>query len=600
MRRLLDHKLVSLNAVTIPSSLFVPVGGFEHRFGRSNEMITECILATLVEGLPGFQGLRYYLIHGSQSWTLDELSGRSLWYLAILYHTDPGFQKAVRDYLRSFRSLEGVNGSNPEDTYLDRILDIDQIFADIKQAAKKDRTTFLKTLAEKGTVSMITPFLSVRAGLDLDEGEIHENYLACSAQNADAEVFTALLESGASAARAIQGFCSMKPQDETLYEKQFSSLVDGICSKSGQIHDRDLPDPLTAVIVNDQALKVRPDVPVKLMENDILLLERLYGHGSVFPCHSYMLNVICYNRVDILKLLLERGPLLDKTIKQMFATQRKHFEPIVNYTWLNLAVEMGRSECTELILSKSEDVETAVTHLDGANRTALEISEKSVRQSHPRKSVLHGQHWVGGEENTMISAEQDEATLKVLHSFKKCGKSPETRDTKMPVIVEEQEYVSNFVASVSAFPAQKVSPSHPRTPKIYTQALHLVMNLLLSLPKAFSCYEIPGQCDNSGLCFDCKQHITGVSPKTQWAQLMQLSLFEGMLLRLMFISMFVLILVGDLTVLLISLGHPIKLPRRPHMRITVLGIVFLLVRVYIWDCRRMLPWYRESGFACST
>jgi hypothetical protein len=102
LRTLLDHNAVSLDTLSIPSALFVPPGCHSHRYCFHGDKIEESILATLTEGVLNFDGLKYCLVHQSQSWILEDLSGRGLWYVAVLAHVDQSFQKALRAYVCSF------------------------------------------------------------------------------------------------------------------------------------------------------------------------------------------------------------------------------------------------------------------------------------------------------------------------------------------------------------------------------------------------------------------------------------------------------------------------------------------------------------------
>lgn len=237
---------------------------------------------------------------------------------------------------------------------------------------------------------MLAPFL--KANIQLDEGHIHDNYLGAAAGEANVEVFKMLLTAGASTARAIPTLCKNPNTNVQIFNKLFSELVDNLSPTAGQIRDSDWIDPLTATIRSDRALAARRDAPQVLLENNILLASRLHGSDRLYPPHSYIFEALCYNRVETLKLLLQRGPPLDITIMDMFATNRAHFQPITNYTWLTLAVDLGRSDCVRLILAQAGDQEQAVNYQDGAGRKALQIAQSSVRMSHPRKSVLNGLH----------------------------------------------------------------------------------------------------------------------------------------------------------------------------------------------------------------
>jgi hypothetical protein len=213
---------------------------------------------------------------------------------------------------------------------LKSFLDIDEITSEVKKASLNERSIFMKTVASKGKPTMLAPFL--KAHIRLDEGEIFDNYLGAAATNGNVEVFKMLLNAGASTARAIPSLCASPTVDVQIFNELFAELVDNFTPAGDQIQDCDFPDPLTAILKSDRALAARPDAPQVLLKNNVLLVSRLHGSDTVFPCHSYIFNALCHNRIETLKLFLERGPPIDITIMDMFATHREHFQSIANYT----------------------------------------------------------------------------------------------------------------------------------------------------------------------------------------------------------------------------------------------------------------------------
>lgn len=135
LQTLLDHNAVSLDTFSIPSALFVPPGWNSYRHGRYGEQQKESILPTLIEGVLGFEGLKYCLFHQSQSWILEDLSGRALWYVAVLAHADQSFRKALQAYIRGFRSSMNVHGRDSLDALLNFVLDINDIASEVERPA---------------------------------------------------------------------------------------------------------------------------------------------------------------------------------------------------------------------------------------------------------------------------------------------------------------------------------------------------------------------------------------------------------------------------------------------------------------------------------
>ena len=414
LRALLDCKAISLDTISIPAGLFVPPGWYLYRYGDSAGKIDESILPTLVESPLGFEGLKYCLFHHSQSWTLEDLSGRGLWYIAALAHTDEAFRRALRAHVLSFRSNMNADEEDSLDNLIESVSSIKYIVSEVESAILKERSLFMKTLSSKGTPAMVRPFLEF--AIDLDEGDILDNYLGRAAVNENIEVFKMLLAAGASTARAIPLFCINDGRDFETFNQLLEELLENLNSAENQVRESDFLDALTTIIKSDRTVTARPDVPRLLLSSNFFVPGKLHGSDHVYPCHSYVLGALSYNRVDLLEGLLEYGPPLDRTISDMFATDREHLQTITDYNWLTLAVELGRSDCVRLILSRSAHQEHAIYYPDGAGRTPLQIAQSFVATSHPRKSVLNGLHWIEKQEGTLVSAEEDDATLQVIQA----------------------------------------------------------------------------------------------------------------------------------------------------------------------------------------
>lgn len=326
---LLDRNVISMESFSIRSRIFVLQGYYSYRHGSSEESKDESVLSTLVEGVLGFEGLKYYLFHQCQSWVLEELSGRNLWYVAVLWHVEQNFRATLRAYMGSFRSSLG----HSFEALLKSVLSIDKIASQVAEADLFDRSMFIGTLASKGTPAMLKPFLE--ANINLDEGVIKYNYLGTAASEENLELFKMLLAAGASTARAIPKVCAKQTVESRELDKLFVDLIDNLTAREDQIQHCDFPDPLTAIINNDHALSIRPDAPQILLEKNIWLDSRLHGSQKVYPCNSYIFQAICHNRIEVLKLLLEYKPpmQLDIGIKDMFATDREHFQSIINCSW---------------------------------------------------------------------------------------------------------------------------------------------------------------------------------------------------------------------------------------------------------------------------
>lgn len=90
----------------------------------------------------------YYLFYQSCLWTIEDLSGRDHWYLAVLAHTHQTFREALPAYLCGFCSIIDVNEKTPLDSLLRSVLDIKAIIKEIKGAGLRCCTKLVLALQE--------------------------------------------------------------------------------------------------------------------------------------------------------------------------------------------------------------------------------------------------------------------------------------------------------------------------------------------------------------------------------------------------------------------------------------------------------------------
>jgi hypothetical protein len=360
--------------------------------------------------------------------------------------------------------------------------------------------------------------------------------------------------------------------DAQIFNDLFVEIVDNLTPAGDQIQDRDFPDPLTAILQSDRALGARPDAPQVLLENNVWLVSRLHGSDTVFPCHSCIFNALCYNRIETLKLLLEHGPPINTTIMDMFATDREHFQSIANYTWLTLAVELGRSDCVRLILARAQDQEQAVHYRDGEDRTALQIAQSSVKISHPRDSVLSGLHWVKNQKATQVPAAEDEATLHILQAA--AG-----TDAVTTLLVEQRVVVNEDVNSPLAhLPSSRLSCLSSllnQIESLKTRAIDIISGLLYFSPKGLSYSEVIMNCKESR-CPECRNAHIYTLRKALWAQLNEITFLDGVF----YAVMVGLVIVCDILALLFSLND---LRRLPWPSWVVTSVMLLICSFGLWE-----------------
>lgn len=307
------------------------------------------------------------------------------------------------------------------------------------------------------------------SGIKLDEGHVGENYLAAAVANPDINVFNMLLQAGASTVRAIPGICVRPDTEDRAFKDYFPRIIDQLKPTADQVRYQDAPDPLTAVLQSNRALEVRPNAPQALLQNSIFLASRLHRSKQTFPCHSYVFWAISYDRVGALKELLKYDPPLYSTIDDMFDTSREHFQPIKDFTWLTLAVQLGRPQCVRLIVDHAASQENAVAYRDGADRTALEIAQSCMMMHHPRPSVLQGLHWTDQQDSTLINASADKETYLILQSasdVRNTSNNPSTNTQKVAMGTEKSDPIMSFVISallhLATLVAAQIAPPSSR------------------------------------------------------------------------------------------------------------------------------------------
>jgi hypothetical protein len=563
LQTLLDHNAVSVDTFSIPIALFIPPGWPSSFYGSYEYKTEESILPALTEGILNFDGLKSCLFHQSQSWTLEDLSGRGLWYVAILAYVVQSFENALLVYVRSFRSSMSAYGEGSLNRLLKSVLDINKIVSEVEKASLNERSIFMNTLISKGKPTTLAPFL--KAHILLDEGDIFANYLGTATRNGNVEVFKMLLNAGVSTARAIPMLCQSLIVDDETFNKLFAGLVDSITHTGDQIHDHDFPDPLGAILESDRALAARPDAPEILLKNNLLLVHRLYGCDNLHVYHSYILKALYYNRIEILKSFLERGPPTDVPVMNMFKNW-KHFQSIANYTWLTLAVELGRSECVMLILARAKDQKQAVNLRDGVGRTALQIAQSSVRISHPRKSVLSSLSWMQNRK-TIVYAAEDEATLLILQAA--AG-----MDAVTTLSVQEHIFGNEDVNQPNTrLPSARISYLScllKQTEGLKTRAIDIMSELLYFSSKGLSYSEGIINCEESGYL------VCRTSPRAQWTQLKKITFFDVV----SYVIMVAIVIVCDISVLLFSLRDLRMLPW-PSCVIT--GGILIILSLGLWS-----------------
>ena len=164
------------------------------------------ILPVLLHGGFGFDIVPNIILHYSKAWVVEDLGRSSVWYIAILAYSDRNFSRLLRSCLRSERSAPELSDAGVADHILHSAFVIDALVSQVLDAPLRQRNIFLRTLMKKGTTTMLKPFID--AGLDLDEGDVTQNYLSLTAELSNTDFFNMLIDAGADCERALRQFCN--------------------------------------------------------------------------------------------------------------------------------------------------------------------------------------------------------------------------------------------------------------------------------------------------------------------------------------------------------------------------------------------------------
>ena len=223
-RSIIAHHESSLEDMYVRFSRSVPErilpNHLKDVYGFGNKNIKMSILSALLEGGLGFDVVPDIILHYSQPWVVEDLGLRSVWYIGILAYSDKIFSKILRSCLCNERSVLKISNAVVAEDILHSVFGIDAVVTQVLEAQSKERDRFVCTLIEKGTTSMLEPF--IYAGLNLDEGEDLHNYLSLAAGLGKLDFFNILVNAGANCTQAISHFC--RDYDE-LEEPVFKSLL---------------------------------------------------------------------------------------------------------------------------------------------------------------------------------------------------------------------------------------------------------------------------------------------------------------------------------------------------------------------------------------
>ena len=416
-RSIIAHHESSLEDIYVRSSRRFPryilSDHAEHvEYDICNGEIKMSILSALLEGGFGFDVVPDILLHYSQPWVVEDLGSSSVWYIGTLAYSDRTFFNILRSCLRGEQSVPKISSANVAEDILHSVFGIDAIVSQVLDASVKERSRFIRTLIEKGTTSMLEPF--VDAGLNLDEGYILRNYLGLAAELGKLDFFNMLVDAGANCARAIASFCTnVYELEDTVFKSRLLILLDRATADAGYTSDSRFAhiDALHSFLQSDRAMDVQPDGPAILLKKGIFNRGKIVGTEAVFAHCSYAVEAIRRNRPATLKLLLEHGTPWDIPIGEMHPINTQLHEPLHKYTLLTLAVELGRIACVDTLLKHANNPTNSIVHPDGRGQSALQLAISATAAPHPRDTVSKG---IIPYVTVEVSAFQDTSVLALL------------------------------------------------------------------------------------------------------------------------------------------------------------------------------------------
>lgn len=249
--------------------------------------------------------------------------------------------------------------------------------------------------------------------------------------------------------------------------------------------------------------------------------------------------------------------------------------PLVHYTWLTLAVELGKTECVDILLKHAKNPADSVLRPDGGDRRALQIASAAAAAPHPRETIHTSQRW-SNPEATKASALQDTAILALLEDVL----SIEQRDMLSSETIINAVNLENHIRSnpsISRFSSVAKLALSSIT-KSCVRGLNFLINLLGGVlhltPNGLSQIELItawGRCPRCG----GKHNYVASDAQSMWAQLGQMSLREGLLVALGYFLMYFFIIAHFSLVFALSLTG-VRSPGKPTMVGVTMLVLFLL------------------------
>ena len=346
------------------------------------------------------------LFNQSIPWMVEDLRYLDIWIFGMLAYADEQFRKLLQEYLGRFRSPLYTKSTKPLLDIFQTFFDVGVITVQVQKSSRMDRIAFLRALSYGGTCSMLIPFIS--AGVDVNDG----NLLGFAVEGDNYDTCQVLLENGANTAPAISTLTREDYKHDDRDFKRFMALLfDSSPSPTGEVKQGET---LKDILRSRRVRKLYPQALDALLSDQFIDDRLLYSSNDMCAGSSYMCLIIINDWSTAMDFFLDRGVPVDVQIGQLFRRQETNHRMLLDheirtFTWLTLAVELGRVDCVDILVKHGADIFLT----DELGRTPLQLSRVHAVGKHPRGkrylpwSFFENDYWE-------ISASDDEHVLGIL------------------------------------------------------------------------------------------------------------------------------------------------------------------------------------------
>ena len=313
------------------------------------------------------------LFDRSIQWEMEDFHRSDIWAIGMLANADDRIRTDLQELLCGFRSPPYFTKAQQQ--ILQACFDVDIVIAQVKNASHIERSMFLEAISYSGTSSMLIPF--IHAGVDVNEGDL----LGSAAVGGHYDTCQILLENGANTAPAIS---SLLEQNYNLRDKDFrrflALLVDSSPIPTGEVKRGKT---LQNILRSWRVRKLYSQAADAFLVDQFIDDRMLYGSDDIFAEESYMCLAITHDWFTVLDHLLNQAVPLDVLIGHAFPREGHSSgaqAPLKEFTWLTLAIELGRVDCVSTLVKHGADI----FFMDGLERTPLQLSRDRTAGKHPR------------------------------------------------------------------------------------------------------------------------------------------------------------------------------------------------------------------------